>query len=93
MCSIWTAFFDVKAWATKDLAAGAERLVPTASTSLEDRVVCARATVLSTKDRISKEVAHRSASHNANAWNLPQQTAVVIDGPHQEIADAAMARS
>ena len=91
-CHVWTAVFDVKAWPTKTLPADRARLASDASTSPDDKVVCAKATVLSVKNKVASSVEHRSATHKANVWKFPQQTAIVIDGPHQEIANAVRAR-
>lgn len=92
-CYAYKAEFDVKAKVSQQYTGTIEnRLDLTLSTNAEDTVICVNAVLHTIKDKYSTSVSKGSATHNANIWNYPNQTAVKITRPHQEIYNAIQKR-
>lgn len=92
VCYKFSAAFDVRAGINASPPRGNPRLLPTASVSPSDRVICESAVILSIRPQYSNEVRPGSHKHKANCWFFASQAGATVQSSHQEIADALAKR-
>jgi hypothetical protein len=85
-CYRFIASFDVRSSISQALEAETVKIRPTAHVGLGDELVCARAVILSVKNKYSGSPrSNVSATHGANSWSYPSQTNVQVIRSHEEI--------
>jgi len=89
LCCVWTTSFNIRAEIERELQPDAQRIVPSASTSMSDELLCDSATIFSLKDKYSEEITMGSSTHQCQVRHFHKQTAVVVDGPHLELIRSA----
>lgn len=91
-CFRYIADFDVRARVERALAGDAERLEPTAATSVGDELICSKAIIHTMDKRPSHSLQHRTSTHKANFITFSRQTAARVETAHAEIAQAQSGR-
>jgi hypothetical protein len=94
-CYGFTANFNVKSRIESPLVLGKDGkpLDSSASTSLNDKIVCDNAIIHSVKKKYNQAVASNvSSTHSSQPWNFPNQTAVRIIRSHDQILNGIKKR-
>lgn len=92
-CYRFSVKFNVRAQITSELDQKVSPLEPTASRSVDDKLICMEAQIHSIKAKIHRElVSNASATHGATQWSFSNQTAVRILHSHDHIQNAFIKR-